>query len=102
MSRSEREPSSSPQNPPEPRGLLYVLLAAFAFFSGWSLSRSRTQDEDGSEGGSPQDNTREETGRRQIKPLVIPQRASVPIYAHQTDTHKDDTPRCKTIREWSI
>lgn len=38
----EKEPSSSSENSPEHRGLLYILLSAFVFLSGWSLSKLRT------------------------------------------------------------
>jgi len=98
----EREPSSSSQNSSEPRGLLYILLSAFAFFSGWLLSKSRTPNEAGSETVSPQDYTREGSGRRQIGLPIVAQSAPTPIRANQADRRTDDTPRWKKIAEWSI
>ena len=41
----EKEALSSPQNSPEPQGLLYILLSAFAFLLGWSFSKLSTPEE---------------------------------------------------------
>jgi hypothetical protein len=48
-------------NKPEPRGLLYILLSAFAVFCGWSLAKLRAPSQDASSAQHPQDSTHNAT-----------------------------------------
>jgi hypothetical protein len=98
----EREPSSSSQNSPEPRGLLYILLSAFAFLSGWLLSKSHTPNEDAGKSASPQDYTREENHRRQLESSIISQIAPSPKNSNHSNGREHDTPLWQKIAEVSI
>jgi hypothetical protein len=98
----EKESSSSSQNSPDPRDLLYILFSALAFLSGWSLAKFRALNTDVSKTVPAQDGTREETYRRCVEPPAVSQVAPPQIQTYQTNKVEDDTPRRKKIVEWSI
>lgn len=56
----EKEPSSSSQNSPEPRNLLYILLFAFGFLSGVFSSKARTPIHKSAQSGNPETEANEQ------------------------------------------
>ncbi len=63
----EKEPSSSSQTLPEPRGLLYLLLGVFSF-SAWLLSKFYPPREHSTDVEQTQDNTARTCERRENRP----------------------------------
>jgi hypothetical protein len=87
-----REPSSSAQNSPEPKALVYILLSAFAFLSGWLFSKSRTPNENGSKTIPPQDTPTPESRQREMRPSVVSQIPPTPSQQGQSNGRKDSAP----------
>lgn len=90
---------SDPKDSSESRGLLYLLLSAFAFLTGWSLAKLRADiNEEDSESVYPQ-NSSKETNRRPIESAIVSQVTPARTQTHRTDERKDYTPRWKKIAE---
>ena len=100
----EKEPSSQPQNSPEPSGLLQTLAAAFSgVLFGWFLSKiaapSDAPSENDRESVEPQYKPRpdENLGRGQAQPVSpIP---PSPRQQYQPNRGKDDAPQWKKKTE---
>src|SRR5271156_3574246 len=84
--------SSSSQDSGEPRGLLYVLLAAFAIFSGWSLSKLNTPSKEGSKPVTLTDYTQEEHTPCRFDPSLIQPITQTSKQGDYTEEHKRSTP----------
>jgi hypothetical protein len=95
----ETESSSSSQNSPEPRGLLYILLSAFAFLTGWSLAQLRTPNDDGSETIHPQHGTAPKDRLSRFDSMTAAQTPPTPTQPYQPDRRKDNTPPWKKRAE---
>jgi hypothetical protein len=77
----ERGPSSSSQNIPLLRGLLYILVSVFAFWFGWLLSKMNAPNDNPSNAIHPQDTPEPEAQGSQARssgPLVIHSPANSP------------------------
>jgi hypothetical protein len=88
----EKDFSSSSQNSPASRGLLYVLLSAFAFFSGWSSAKLSAPGQDPSETIPPQDTPTPESRQGEIGSSVGSQIPPPLSLQNQSDMRKDNTP----------
>ncbi len=88
----EKEPSSPSQNPPEQRGLLYILLSAFAFLFGWSSARLSAPKQDVCKTIHPQDTPDEEHRPIQIRSPVIAQIPPTAPQHNESNRRKDDRP----------
>ncbi len=88
----EKEPSSSAENSSEPRGLLYILLSAFAFFCGWSSAKLSAPDQEVSKLIHPQDTPAPESRQGKIGPSVISQISPTPSRQNQSNGRKEDAP----------
>jgi hypothetical protein len=98
----EKDSSSSSQNSPEPRGLLYILLSSLAFACGWFSARLHDPNQHVSETAPSQSSTAGEGNRGQFEPIVVSQVAPAPIETYLPHRREDNTPRWKKIAEWSI
>jgi hypothetical protein len=87
-----KAPPLSGQTSTEPQGLLYILVAAVAPFSGWSLSKLRAPKQESSESTIPQDHTQEEAGRRRFDPSLIHQTAQTSGLGNYTEERTKHTP----------
>jgi hypothetical protein len=94
----ETKLSSPSQESPEPGGFLYILLSAFAFFSGWLLCKSGSPQNRG-ESVSPQNATKEQRNRRNIEPAIVAQIAPTLVNQEYPNRRKEDTPRWKKWAE---
>jgi hypothetical protein len=96
----EIKPSSSSQNSSERQGLLYILLSAFAFFSGWSSAKLSAPNQDVGKTIPPQDSTGEESNCRQFQSAIVSEMRPSPPKDTGTDKRKDHTPLWKKLIEW--
>lgn len=86
----ETKTSSQSQKPSEHRGLLYILVSAFAFLSGWFLSR-RTPNQDASESIHPEDTPGVEGKLAPRKPATVSEDPPTPNDSPTPDKRTGDT-----------
>jgi hypothetical protein len=98
----EREPSSSSQNSSEHHGLLYILLSAFAFFSGWSSAKLSAPNQDVSKTIPPQDTPTPESRQREINSSIVSQITPTPSQQNQSNGRKEDTPLWEKVAAITI
>jgi hypothetical protein len=91
-------PSSSAQNSPEPRGLLYILLFSSGFLSAWFLSKRKTPIQQSPETIHPQSHT--DDSRTQSRPR-LPIAVRIESYPPSTVSEQENTARRRrNFREW--
>jgi hypothetical protein len=81
----------SSQDSPEPRGPLYILVAVFAIFSAWFLSKLRTPNKESSKPVTPRDYSQEEGDCCQFEPSLVHQIAQTPKQNDYTQRRKPHT-----------
>ena len=95
-------PKSSSQNSPAPRGLLYILVSAFAFLFGYSLSKFRTPYEDGRKTATPQDTPSNESKQGFINPPIVSGIPASPSQQNYPNQGREGTPAWKKAAEICI
>jgi hypothetical protein len=97
----EREASSRARSSHALRGILYILVSAFSFWIGWSLSKM-TPNENVGETVSPQDTPGDPQPSGEMRSVIVSQPPPSPEDQEGSKRSTDDTPLWKKIAEGAI